>query len=112
MLVYFARREGLIGCVGVCCLERGIDRVLCWCGCIAKGRETGCCAAREEGVTGCFVGMLSRERECVTGCWRRFCLHGSNTGHIIYTYSRFLNQAGVDQTGATSTQSASITSRL
>ena len=31
-MVYVARREGLTGCCdGVCCQERGIDRVLCWC---------------------------------------------------------------------------------
>ena len=28
-----------------------------------QGKRNGCCAGREEGVTRCFVGMLSMERE-------------------------------------------------
>ena len=46
-----ARREGVTGCgVGVCCQERGIDRVLCWC--MLPG----------EGLIGCCVGVCCQER--------------------------------------------------
>ena len=49
MLVYVARKEGLIGCVDVCCQERGVDRVLMY-------------VARRKGLTGCCVGVCCQER--------------------------------------------------
>ena len=70
MLVYVARRGGLTGCVGVCCQERGIDRV-CWCMLPGERDRQGVLVyvAWREGLTGRCDGVCCQERGIDRVCW-------------------------------------------